>query len=246
MLDVARYGPVGIVTLRRAERRNAMDSDLVKALAGTLRRLDRDPETSAIMLCGDPPGFCAGSDLKFIGRLSLEDMCRFEADTGDMARLIGLLDKPVIAAVEGFALGGGFILAASCDLVVSAIDARWHLPEVPIGWLTPWGLQALIARTGAVAARRLCFATEVLDAEEARRLGVVDHLAAPGHAIGVAQALAERLAALPRPATASTKRVFMPAISGMSEALDIKANAAFTDNCRHPVARATLQKFGNR
>jgi enoyl-CoA hydratase/carnithine racemase len=246
MLDVSRRGPVGIVTLRRPERRNAMDRDLVAALVEAFRRLDGDPETAAIVVGGDPPGFCAGSDLKFIGGLSLEEMCRFEAETGDMARLIGLLNKPVIAAVEGFALGGGFILAVSCDLVVSATDARWHLPEVPIGWLTPWGLQALIARTGAVGARRLCFATEVLDAEEARRLGVVDHLAAPGRAIDVAQALAERLAALPRPATASTKRAFMPAISGMSEALDVKANAAFADNCRHPTARATLEKFGSK
>ena len=65
-----------------------------------------------------------------------------------MARLLGFLRKPVIASVEGFALGGGFILAISCDLVVSADTARWHLPEVPIGWLTPWGLNALISRVG--------------------------------------------------------------------------------------------------
>jgi enoyl-CoA hydratase/carnithine racemase len=245
MLDISRRGPVGIVSLRRPERRNAMDHDLVAGLADTFRRLDADPEIAVVVLGGEAPGFCAGSDLKFIGRLSLEEICRFEAETGDMARLIGLLNKPVIAAVEGFALGGGFILAASCDLVVSAINARWHLPEVPIGWLTPWGLQALIARAGAVVARRLCFATEALDAEEARRLGVVDHLAEPGHAIDVAQALAERLAALPRAATISTKRFFMPAISGMSEALDVKTNAAFADNCRYPVARATLEKFGS-
>lgn len=246
MLDVGRRGPVATVSLRRPERRNAMDHDLVAALAEEFRRLNADPQIAAVVLSGEPPGFCAGSDLKFIGRLSLEDMCRFEAETGDMARLLGLLDKPVIAAVEGFALGGGFILAASCDLVVSATDARWHLPEVPIGWLTPWGLQALIARTGAVAARRLCFATETLDAREAKRLGVVDHLAPPGEAIEVALALGERLSALPRAATASTKRFFMPAISGMSEAIDVRANAAFADNCRHPVGRATLEKFGSR
>jgi enoyl-CoA hydratase/carnithine racemase len=235
-----------MISLCRPDRRNAMDHDLVAALADAFRRLDADRETAVIVLGGERPGFCAGSDLKFIGRLSLQDMCRFEAETGDMARLIGLLNKPVIAAVEGFALGGGFILAASCDLVVSATNARWHLPEVPLGWLTPWGLQALIARTGAVAARRLCFATEALDAQEARRLGVVDHLAAPGQAIDVAQALAARLSALPRAATGSTKRFFMPGISKMSEALDVKANAAFADNCRHPVARATLEEFGSR
>ena len=110
----------------------------------------------------------------------------------------------------------------------------------------PWGLQALIARTGAVAARRLCFATELLDGSEAKRLGVVDHLAAPGRAIEVAQELGARLAALPQQATASVKRFFMPNISGMSEALDVEANATFVANCAHPVARATLERFGDR
>ena len=246
MLDVSRQGPVAIVSLRRPERRNAMDQALVAALTATLLKMETDSDVASIILCGEPPGFCAGSDLKFIGRLSLEEMCRFEAETGDAARLIGLLNKPVIAAVEGFALGAGFILAASCDLVVSATNARWHLPEVPIGWLTPWGLQALIGRTGAVSARRLCFATEPLDGEEAKRIGVVDHLAGPGRAIDAATALGNRLAALPRQATGAVKRFFMPAVSGMSEVLDVRANAAFADNCKHPVARATLERFGAR
>lgn len=190
MLEVDMQGRVGIVSLNRPTRRNAMDRDLVAALVQVFRRLDADPEVAAIVLRGEPPGFCAGSDLKFIGRLSLEDTCRFEAETGDMARLLGYLQKPVIASVEGFALGGGFILAASCDLVVSTDNARWHLPEVPIGWLTPWGLNALISRAGAVAARKLCYASEAFDGREAKRLGLVDHLVTPGHADELALTLA--------------------------------------------------------
>ena len=246
MLDVSRQGRIGVVSLNRPERRNAMDRDLVTALAETLRRFDADPEIAAVVLTAEPPGFCAGSDLKFIGRLSLEEMCRFEAETGDMARLIGFISKPVIAAVEGFALGGGFILAASCDLVVSSDSARWHLPEVPIGWLTPWGLGALVSRVGAVAARKLCFASEAFDGLEAKRLGLVDHLADSGHANEVAIALAERMAALPAAAAAATKRFFMPDISGNAEVLDVRANEIFAGNCRHPVARATLERFASR
>ena len=103
------------------------------------RSFDADPEIAAIVLTGEAPG--SRRKRPEIHRpLSLEEMCRFEAETGDMARLIGFVRKPVVAAVEGFALGGGFILAVSCDLVVSSDSARWHLPEVPIGWLTPWGL----------------------------------------------------------------------------------------------------------
>ena len=182
MLDVSTQGRIGILSINRPQRRNAMDRDLVAALVQAFRRLDADPDIAAIVLTGEAPGFCAGSDLKFIGRLSLEEMCRFEAETGDMARLIGFVRKPVVAAVEGFALGGGFILAVSCDLVVSSHSARWHLPEVPIGWLTPWGLGALVSRVGAVAARKLCFASEAFDGREALRLGLVDHLAEAGRA----------------------------------------------------------------
>src|SRR4051794_9727913 len=246
MLDVSTRARIGIVSLNRLERRNAMDRDLVAGLAQALRRLDADSEIAVIVLSAEPPGFCAGSDLKFIGRLSLEEMCRFEAETGDMARQVGFVSKPVIAAVEGFALGGGFILAASCDLVISGHSARWHLPEVPIGWLTPWGLGALVARVGAVAARKLCFAGEAFDGREAKRLGLVDHLAEPGHANEAAIALAERMAALPAAAVAATKRFFMHDILGNAEVLDVKANEIFAGNCRHPVARATLERFGNR
>lgn len=246
MLDVTTSERIGVVALNRPERRNAMDHDLVSALAAAVRRLDADPQIAAMVLRGEAPGFCAGSDLKFIGRLSLEEVCRFEAETGDMARQLGGLRKPVVASVEGFALGGGLILAASCDLVVSTGAARWHLPEVPIGWLTPWGLGALISRVGAVTARKLCFASEAFDGHEAKRLGLVDHLAEPGRADEMAVALAERLAALPAPAVVATKRFFAPAIIGGAEAFDIKANQAFADNCRHPVARATLRQFGSR
>jgi enoyl-CoA hydratase/carnithine racemase len=246
MLEVSTRGRVGIVSLNRPERRNAMDRDLVAALVQALRRLNADRDIAAIVLKGEAPGFCAGSDLKFIGRLSLEDTCRFEADTGDMARLVGFLRKPVVASVEGFALGGGFILAVSCDLVVSSDTARWHLPEVPIGWLTPWGLNALVSRVGAVAARKLCFASEAFDGREAKRLGLVDHLAAPDRADEIAMTLAERLALLPAAAAAATKRFFMPDILGKAEVLDVQANEMFADNCNHPVARATLERFGSR
>ncbi|MBR1125138.1 enoyl-CoA hydratase/isomerase family protein [Bradyrhizobium lablabi] len=246
MLDVTTQGRIGILSINRPQRRNAMDRDLVAALVGAFRRFDADPDIAAIVLTGESPGFCAGSDLKFIGRLSLEEMCRFEAETGDMARLIGFVRKPVIAAVEGFALGGGFILAVSCDLVVSSDSARWHLPEVPIGWLTPWGLGALVARVGAVSARKLCFASEAFDGREAMRLGVVDHLAESGRALETAIALAQRLADLPAASVSATKRFFTPGISGLSEVLDIEANEVFAGNCRHPVARETLERFGSR
>jgi enoyl-CoA hydratase/carnithine racemase len=244
MLDLSREGRVAVVTFDRPQRRNAMDGGLVARAVETFRALDADPETGAIVLRGSAPGFCAGSDLKFIGRLSLEEMCRFEADTGAMARTLALMDKPVVAAVEGFAMGGGFILAVSCDLVVTARDARWHLPEVPIGWLTPWGLQALIARVGPVRARALCFGIAPFDGDEALRLRVADHVASPGEALGAAIARAQRLVALPARAAAATKHFYAGPVADRAETLDALANRMFADNCRHPSALATLNRYG--
>jgi enoyl-CoA hydratase/carnithine racemase len=97
-----------------------------------------------------------------------------------------------------------------------------------------------------VAARKLCFASEAFDGREAKRLGLVDHLADAGQANEVAIALAERMAALPAAAVAATKRFFMPDILSNAEILDVKANEIFAGNCRHPVARATLERFGSR
>lgn len=138
--DVLRresLGSVELLTITRPKRRNAMDRSLIDALRAALLALEDANSVSAVVLNGTDPGFCAGSDLKFIGGLDLETMSRFEQETGDVARLIGFMTKPVVAAVEGFAMGGGFILATSCDLVVASRGSRWNLPEVPIGWLTP-------------------------------------------------------------------------------------------------------------
>ena len=161
---------IATLTIRRPGRRNAIGADLVKSLFSAFARLDSDPHVRAIIITGAAPGFCAGSDLKELAEMDLAGMRAHEARTAALARSIALLDKPVVAAVDGFALGGGFVLAISCDIVVTAPEVRWHLPEVTIGWIPPWGLQALVARVGPVTARRLTWGTQPMDGREAHRL----------------------------------------------------------------------------
>jgi enoyl-CoA hydratase/carnithine racemase len=170
-----------------------------------------------------------------------------EARTGALARAIALLDKPVVAGIDGFALGGGFVLAISCDVVVTAPSTRWHLPEVSIGWIPPWGLQALVARVGPVAARRMTWGAEVFDGQEAYRLGIADCVTEEGEpARQSALRRARQLAALPAPAVTSTKQFFAPLVSGAGESLDAWANRLFLADCGHPVAKSTLNRFGVR
>lgn len=246
VVGIEIVGKVAIVTLLRSARRNAMDQALVDGVKAALLTLDRDDAIGAIVLAGAAPGFSAGSDLKFIGALDLEAMGRFEQECGDLGRLIGFLSKPVVAAVEMFAVGGGFTLATCCDVVVAGRGSSWSLPEVPHGWLTPWGIKSLVARVGLVKARLLCFCLEPLTAENARDLGVVDYCCDDGDAFSTAIGIAEKLAQLPRPAVAATKRFFSNYLMENAEAMDFEANRLFLDNCREKAAQATLDKFRPR
>jgi enoyl-CoA hydratase/carnithine racemase len=243
MLTIETRDEVAHIQLNRPERRNALGTQGMKALAAALSGADRDEAVGAIVLSGASPAFCAGSDLKELGGLSVEAMCDHEAETAAVARHIAHLSKPVVVAVEGYALGGGFILAVSCDVVVTAADARWHLPEVRNGWLPPWGLQALAARVGPVRARMLTWGVEPVDGTEAHRLGVADALTAPGEALARATVMAQSLASLPKEAVAATKRFYEAFVAADGERLDAVASRLFAENCAAPAARTTLQRF---
>ncbi|MCS3446491.1 MULTISPECIES: enoyl-CoA hydratase/isomerase family protein [Bradyrhizobium] len=243
MIKLDNQGPIAIVTINRAERRNALGSQLVRDLNAALADSERNDAISAVVLTGAPPAFCAGSDLKELAGLSIADMCKHEAETATFARAIGYRAKPVIAAVEGYALGGGMILAASCDIVVAASNARWHLPEAPNGWLPPWGLTALLTRVGPVRARRLTWGAASIDTIEAARIGLVDEVAEPGAALSLATEIAVGLSKVPPEAVASTKRFFDRFIMADAERLDEVSSREFASNCETPSSQKTFERF---
>lgn len=244
LLASETLGRVSLVRLNRPARRNALSTATMHALEAALLAADADPAIGAVLLCAAPPAFCAGSDLKELAGLDAAGMAAHEAITAGVVRRIARMAKPVVVAVEGYALGGGFILAVSCDVVVTARDARWHLPEVTNGWLPPWGLSALIARVGAVRARLLTWGPEPILGEEAQRLGVADLVVEPGGAEGRGLQLAQSLAALPPEAAASTKRFYEAFAAADAERLDSVAGRAFAADCASHAARATFARFG--
>ena len=241
-LDVR--GRVAVLTITRPARRNALGDALVARLRESMTQLDGREDVGAIVLTGGAPGFCAGSDLKELGAMSLDDMCAHEARTALFCREIAMLRKPVVAAVEGFALGGGFVLAASCDVVVTARSTRWNLPEVEIGWIPPWGLESVISRVGRTRARQLVWGGTPFHGDEAMRLGLADHLAEDGAALDRAIEVAASYARLPLEAIAATKLYFASHGAPDGEGGDLLASHFFKDNCRHATAQATLRKFG--
>ncbi len=192
-----RDARVAIVTINRPQRRNAVDRPTAEALAAAFRRFDADPELDVAVLTGAGGCFCAGADLRAIteGRPNrIED-----EGEGPMGPTRMLLSKPVIAAIEGWAVAGGLELAAWCDLRVAAEDAafgvlcrRWGVPLIDGGTVR---LPRLIGHSHALD---LILTGREVRGEEALRMGLANRLCAPGSALATAVALAKQLCALPQ------------------------------------------------
>ncbi|MGK2912520.1 MAG: enoyl-CoA hydratase/isomerase family protein [Sphingobium sp.] len=240
MLRQERNGSIMTVYLARPDQRNAMTGDLVKNLIAVMRACDHDDAVGAVILAGEGKGFCAGSDLADLARMPPADRVEFEANSGLLARMISQCGKPVIAAVHGFAIGGGMTLAAACDIVLTSTDAKWSMPEVPIGLFPAWGIGAIMDRTGLPLARRLCWGIDILSGKEAVDCGLADELASDP--LQAAYIVAERLADLPKFQARAVKRFFSAYVA--HEQADVQANRVFLDATNSPEAAASFNRFG--
>ncbi|HAP77757.1 MAG TPA: crotonase/enoyl-CoA hydratase family protein [Acidimicrobiaceae bacterium] len=196
---VEHDGPVCIVTIDRPEVRNAVDGPTAALLADAFRAFDSDDSLSVAVLTGAGDTFCAGADLKGIGEGRGNRVDADVALDGPMGPTRMLLSKPVIAAVEGFAVAGGLELAIWCDLRVAAADAtfgvycrRWGVPLVDGGTVR---LPRLIGHSHALD---LILTGRGVSGEEALRMGLANRLVEPGTALAAAVELAHQLSALPQ------------------------------------------------
>jgi enoyl-CoA hydratase len=194
---VDRQGAVTTVVLDRPQARNAVDGPTAQALADVFRAFDADESASIAVLYGEGGTFCAGADLKAIGTERGNRVA--EDGDGPMGPTRLRLGKPVIAAIEGYAVAGGLELAIWCDLRVAAEDARlgvfcrrWGVP------LVDGGTVRLPRLVGAGRAMDLVLTGREVDADEALRIGLVDRVVGAGTARRHAEELAHRLAALPQ------------------------------------------------
>lgn len=168
-------GAVGIVTLNRAKQLNALARPLMTELVDALERHDADPDVRAIVVTGGSSVFAAGADIKEMAEASAVDMLeRNNIGLWDRARQI---NKPLIAAVAGYALGGGCELAMLCDLIVAAESARFGQPEINIGLIPgAGGTQRLTRTLGKYLAMDMVLTGRMLTAEEALRHGLVSRV----------------------------------------------------------------------
>ncbi|MCS2608735.1 enoyl-CoA hydratase/isomerase family protein [Halomonas dongshanensis] len=242
-VKIESRGDIALVTLNRPERRNALGSALLDDLISVFTHLEQDQEVRAVVLTGAGTAFCAGADLKEFGRARPHDVAALNTRISAFMRSILVFPKPVIAAVNGAAMGGGFVLAASCDSVVTTPTARWHLPEVSLGWLPGFGLHILSLKVGINRARRLTLASEPTPGEQAFRIGLADMVSHIDQTpVELALEEATKLATLPAHSVATAKRYFALEANS-TEKWDVIAQSLYAEDALHPEAQKAMQRF---
>jgi enoyl-CoA hydratase len=226
-VHVEADGPVRVITIDRPEVRNAVDGPTAAALAEAFRTFESDPAAAVAILTGADGTFCAGADLQAMSGATAN---RVAADgDGPMGPSRMLTDKPVVAAVEGYAVAGGLELACWCDLRVAARDAvfgvfcrRWGVPLIDGGTVR---LPRLIGMSHALD---MILTGRVVSGEEAAQLGLANRLSEPGAALRDARVLAAELAALPQACLRSDRR-------STYEQAGLPLGAAIVNEYRHGV-----------
>lgn len=237
---VERRGRVGIATMNRPEKLNAMNSQLVDELEAALQAFDADDEIGAVVLTGaGERAFSAGGDMK-------EQVAQIEQGTivgrRSASAVARAARKPIVAAIRGYCFGGGALLAINCDIRIAATDARFKFPAAGYGQV---GGGAILPRIiGVALAKELLYTCDEVNAAEAERIGLVNHVVEPGEVLETAIAMAERIAASSPQVIAALQRVIDLALpyeqaQAEEEAANraIRTSQASADRFRQAAAR---------
>lgn len=222
-------GTVRILTLNRPDKHNALNTQLTQELLDSLRAADRDPAINAVVLTGAGKSFCAGADTKEFSALTPEDpqAVSSRADLTTALHLVfSQMNKPVISAVRGNALGGGAGLAIACDLCVMSETVRFGYPELKHGIVAAVVMANLVRQVGRKQAFELVALGEPLDGAGARAFGLCNRVAPDDKVLDAALELAQKIAGWSPIAMATTKRSFHRAADlGLAQALEVGRDA---------------------
>lgn len=192
-------GKVGVITLNRPKQLNALNDALMNELGQALQTFDVNKEIGCIVLTGSEKAFAAGADIAAMASWTYMDVYTSEYISRNW-EIIKQVKKPVIAAVSGFALGGGCELAMMCDIIIAAQTAKFGQPEVKLGILPgAGGTQRLPRAVGKAKAMDLCLTARFMDAEEAERAGLVSRVVPADKLMDEALAAAQQIASMSQP-----------------------------------------------
>ncbi|MBK8085326.1 MAG: enoyl-CoA hydratase/isomerase family protein [Devosia sp.] len=246
-LTVERRGRVALVTFRRADQLNAMNRAMQGEIIAAMESLSADAGIGAIVLTGEGRGFMAGADIKEYAAQTGPEFDAFQERGAWMYRSVEENRKPVIAAVNGFALGGGFELVLCCDLVVAATGAKMGLPEIKIG-LVPGGggTQRSVVKLGRNRASFLLMTGAIVSAEDFVASGLVNEIVPAEALLERALALAEAIAAEPAPAIEGLKQLTAMAAAGEMDKGLAAEQALVTALYRSETGQERVQAFARK
>ena len=201
---VETRGKVGLLTLNRPQALNALNSTLLREVNEALDAFDADRNVGCIVVTGSDKAFAAGADIKEMSELSYPDTYVDDFFVG--WDRVASRRKPMIAAVAGFALGGGCEFAMMCDFIIAADTAKFGQPEIKLGVMPGMGgTQRLTRLIGRAKAMDMCLTGRMMGAEEAERSGLVARIVPAADLVGEAMKTAETIASMSRPAVMMTK-----------------------------------------
>src|SRR5262249_34882155 len=203
-ISVEVRGRVGLIRLNRPQALNALNEQLKNELLDAARSFDADESIGCIIITGSEPPFAAGADIKEMAEKSFHEanMSDFAGDYDQLARV----RKPIIAAVAGFALGGGCEVAMMCDMIIAADTAKFGQPEIKLGVIPGMGgTQRLTRAVGKAKAMDLILTGRMMDAAEAERAGLVARVVPAASLMEEAMKVAETIAAMSLPSVLSAK-----------------------------------------
>lgn len=196
---VETRGQVGLITLNRPQALNALSAGLVREMAQALDAFEADDNIGCIILTGSEKAFAAGADIKEMMSKTYMDVYKEDFITKNWER-VTTCRKPVIAAVAGFALGGGCELAMMCDFIIAADTAKFGQPEINLGTIPgAGGTQRLTRFVGKSKAMEMCLTARMIDAAEAERSGLVSRVVPAAELLSEAFKAAEKICSLSRP-----------------------------------------------
>jgi enoyl-CoA hydratase len=215
-ITVERRGRVGLVTLHRPEALNALNLELMHELVAAASELDADTGIGAIVVAGSAKAFAAGADIKEMVSKDYQEM--YAADWFEGWSRFTAVRTPIVAAVRGFALGGGCELAMMCDVIIAGDDARFGQPEIKLGVIPGMGgSQRLTRAIGKAKAMELILTGRTMDAEEAERAGLVSRVVPAESVLEEAMATATTIGSMSLPIAMMAKEVVNAAYETMLE-----------------------------
>lgn len=203
-IKTEKRGAVALITLDRPDALNALNAQLVDELIDAVQGFDADDAVGCMVITGSQKAFAAGADIKEMQPKTYMDV--YKEDLFEKANRIAEARKPIIAAVSGYALGGGCELAMICDFILASDTARFGQPEISLGVMPGiGGSQRLTRFVGKSKSMEMCLTGRMMDAEEAERSGLVSRVVPADDLVEEAVKTAEKIAGMSRPVTALTK-----------------------------------------